>query len=68
LLSDDLIGALQSWNDHGAEVMGTHAHTHTDEERGEFWAEGRDLAARVQQQLGTDYEVRLAAAGETFLV
>jgi hypothetical protein len=57
LLSDDLIAALQAWNDHGEEVMGTHAHEHTDEERAEFWARGRDLAAQAQEQLGPGYQV-----------
>jgi hypothetical protein len=57
LLSDDLIDALQAWNDRGEEVMGIDGHKHTDEERVEFWVRGRELAAQTQQQLGTDYEV-----------
>lgn len=57
LLSDDLIDALQAWNDRGEEVMGSNADQHTDQERVKFWARGRDLAAQVQAQLGRDYEV-----------
>ena len=57
VLSDDLIDALQAWNDHGEEVMGSNAHQHTDEERVAFWARGRQLAARIQDHLGPDYEV-----------
>ena len=57
LLSDDLIDALQVWNDRGEEVMGSNAHQHTPQERVKFWAQGRDLAAQVQEQLGADYEV-----------
>lgn len=56
-LSDDLIDALQAWNDRGEEVQGVNAHEYTDEERIEFWARGRGLAARVQDQLGPEYEV-----------
>lgn len=57
LLSDDLIDALQAWNDRGEEVMGTHGHEHTNDERAEFWARGQELGVRAQQQLGPDYEV-----------
>jgi hypothetical protein len=57
LLSDDLIDALQAWNDRGEEVMGTHGHEHTNDERTEFWARGQELGVRAQQQLGPDYEV-----------
>jgi hypothetical protein len=57
LLSDALIDALQAWNDRGEEVMGSNAHEHTDQERAEFWAEGRDLAVQVQEQLGPGFEV-----------
>jgi hypothetical protein len=57
LLSDDLIDALQAWNDRGEEVMGSTAHQHTDQERVEFWAQGQELAAQVQQQLGPKFEV-----------
>jgi hypothetical protein len=57
LLSDHLIDALQVWNDDGDLVMGRHAHEHTDEDRIAFWARGRELAAQVQEQLGTEYEV-----------
>ena len=48
LLSDALIDTLQTWNDRGEEVMGSNADQHTDQERAEFWAQGRDLAAQVQ--------------------
>jgi hypothetical protein len=58
LLSDDLIDALQAWNDDGDLFMGRRAHEHTDEDRFAFWARGRELAARVQAQLGSEYEVR----------
>ena len=37
--------------------MGSNAHQHTPQERVKFWAQGRDLAAQVQEQLGADYEV-----------
>jgi hypothetical protein len=57
LLSDELIDELQAWNDHGDIVMGRNAHRRTEEERVAFWARGRQLAERVQQQLGHDYEV-----------
>ena len=57
LLSDELIDALQAWNDRGEEVMGMNGHGHSDEERVAFWARGRELATLVQQQLGSDYEV-----------
>lgn len=57
VLSDDLIDALQAWNDRGAEVWGVRGHEHTDEERAEFWDQGSLLAAQTQQQLGSDYEV-----------
>jgi hypothetical protein len=57
LLSHDLIDALQAWNHHGAEVWGVHAHKHTDDERAEFWGSGRTLAAQVQEQLGSGYDV-----------
>jgi hypothetical protein len=57
LLSDDLISALQAWNDHGEAVMGSTAHQHTQEERVKFWTQGRELAAQVQEQLGLNYEV-----------
>ena len=56
-VSDELIDALQTWNDRGEEVMGINGHRHTDEERVEFWARGRELAAQAQEQLGADYEV-----------
>jgi len=57
LLSDQLLGALQAWNDDGDLVMGRRAHEHTDEDRVAFWALGRELAEEVQRQLGADYEV-----------
>jgi hypothetical protein len=57
VLSDDLIDRLQTWNDRGEEVMGSNGHQHTDQERVAFWAQGRALAAEVQEQLGTNYEV-----------
>jgi hypothetical protein len=56
-LSDDLIEALQAWNDRGEEVRGTQAHKYTDDERAEFWVQGRMLAARTQDELGSDYQV-----------
>lgn len=58
LLSDHLIDALQAWNDDGDLFMGRRAHEHTDEDRVAFWARGRELAAQVQEQLGSEYEVR----------
>lgn len=57
LLSDELIDELQAWNDRGEQVMGIDGEEHTDQERVAFWARGRELAARVQQQLGPEYEV-----------
>ena len=57
MLSDALIDTLQTWNDRGEEVMCSNAHQHTGQERAEFWAQGRDLAAQVQEQLGPSYEV-----------
>ena len=57
LLSDELIDALQAWNDRGAEVMGSNAHQHPDADRAAFWARGHELAAEVQQQLGPGYDV-----------
>ena len=57
LLSDELIDALQAWNDYGEEVMGIDGHRHSHAERVAFWARGRELAILVQQQLGPDYEV-----------
>ena len=58
LLSDQLIDALQAWNDDGDLFMGRRAHEHTDEDRVAFWARGRELAAQVQEQLGSEYPVR----------
>ena len=57
LLSDDLIEALQAWNDRGDEFMGRQAHEHSDLERAEFWADGERLGQRTQEQLGSRYEV-----------
>lgn len=57
LLLDDLLDALQAWNDQGDLVMGRSAHQYTDEDRAAFWARGRELAEEVQRQLGPDYEV-----------
>jgi hypothetical protein len=57
LLSDDLIEALQVWNDLGDEYLGRQAHRHSDQERESFWAQGQLLAEQAQQQLGPDYEV-----------
>lgn len=56
-LTGELIECLSAWNDEGDIFMGRHAHEHTDEERIAFWARGRDLAERVQEQLGDGYEV-----------
>lgn len=56
-LSDDLIDALQAWNDRGEEVLGSDAHTHTDAERDAFYARGHELAVVTQQELGASYEV-----------
>lgn len=57
LLSDDLIDALQAWNDRGDLFMGRQAHQHTDQERADYWAVGERLAKQAQQELGTDYDV-----------
>jgi hypothetical protein len=59
-----LIDALQAWNDDGDLVFGREAHQHTEEDRIQFWARGRELADEVQQQLGSDYKVscRIPAA------
>jgi hypothetical protein len=57
LLSDDLIDALQAWNDRGGEVMGRNAHQHSDADRAAFWVRGQELAAEVQRQLGPEYDV-----------
>ncbi len=56
-LTDRLIDALQAWNDDGDLVLGRGAHEHTEQDRIEYWARGRELADEVQQQLGSDYEV-----------
>jgi hypothetical protein len=47
LLSDELIDALQAWNDRRDEVMGIDGHHHSDEERVAFWARSRELATLV---------------------
>jgi hypothetical protein len=65
LLSDDLIEALQTWNDRGDELMGRQAHKHSDRERAGFWADGQILTERTQQQLGSGYEV-VCQTPETF--
>lgn len=57
VLTDELIDAIQAWNDDGDRVMGRGAHEHADEDRITFWARGRELADHVQQQLGNEYEV-----------
>lgn len=57
LLTDELIDALQTWNDHGDEFMGRRAHLHSDDERAGYWADGQQLAQQVQEQLGPTYEV-----------
>lgn len=57
LLSDHLIEALQAWNDDGDLFMGRRAHEHNHEDRIAFWARGSELAAQVQEQLGSEYEV-----------
>ena len=46
-----------AWNGRGEEVMGVHAHRFSDSARAAFTQRGHELAVKVQQQLGPEYEV-----------
>jgi len=54
-LSEDLREALFAWNEDG-EALDRRANA-TAAERAAFWHRAADLAERVQDQLGPDYEV-----------
>lgn len=57
-LSSALLDALQEWNDTGEAILGgRRSFPATELETDTFYARAAELAERVQQELGSDYEV-----------
>lgn len=56
ILSSDLVHDLHSWNDAADTLYGARAFPTHDDIEG-FWAMGRQLAERAQEELGPKWEV-----------
>ena len=65
LLSPDLLDSLQAWNDAADEFYGPRAARPCSEDVTirSFWMKGSQLAERVQEELGPEWEVLYKGSG-----